>query len=276
MKIRYLGTAAAEGIPALFCHCRVCENARKIKGKEIRSRCQAVIDDKILIDFGPDTYWHMIKYELDLAAFELCLITHTHNDHLFANDIIMRKGNHALYNKEIPPLTIYGGQGVHDVFSPMENGYITKDGRVRFEAAECFKEKTFGNYIITPLPAVHGTTMPLIYLIEKNDCTILYAHDTDIFDESVWNFLADKNKKLSFVSLDCTEGIKHIDYHGHMNFERAAEVKSRMLKEKIADEKTIFTVNHFSHNGLVTYYEAECKGKEYGFVIAYDGMEINI
>ena len=28
MKIAYLGTSAAEGIPALFCHCDVCKYAR--------------------------------------------------------------------------------------------------------------------------------------------------------------------------------------------------------------------------------------------------------
>ena len=38
MKIAYLGTSAAEGIPALFCHCDVCKYARKYKGKNIRTR----------------------------------------------------------------------------------------------------------------------------------------------------------------------------------------------------------------------------------------------
>ena len=32
MKIQYLGTAAAEGLPALFCGCEICQNARKTKG----------------------------------------------------------------------------------------------------------------------------------------------------------------------------------------------------------------------------------------------------
>lgn len=29
MKLQYLGTAAAEGIPALFCSCPVCTAARR-------------------------------------------------------------------------------------------------------------------------------------------------------------------------------------------------------------------------------------------------------
>ena len=52
MKIKYLGTGAAEGIPAIFCNCSICKNAKIIKGKEIRTRCQAIIDEEIIIDFG--------------------------------------------------------------------------------------------------------------------------------------------------------------------------------------------------------------------------------
>ena len=36
--MQFLGTGAAEGIPSPFCRCRVCENARKVKGKEILLR----------------------------------------------------------------------------------------------------------------------------------------------------------------------------------------------------------------------------------------------
>ena len=52
MKIKYLGTGAAEGIPAIFCNCSICKNAKNMKGKEIRTRCQAIIDEEIIIDFG--------------------------------------------------------------------------------------------------------------------------------------------------------------------------------------------------------------------------------
>lgn len=47
MKIKYLGTGAAEGIPALFCRCAICNEARKRGGRELRTRSQAIIDDKI-------------------------------------------------------------------------------------------------------------------------------------------------------------------------------------------------------------------------------------
>lgn len=35
MIVKYLGTGAAEGIPAVFCHCDVCQYARNHKGTGI-------------------------------------------------------------------------------------------------------------------------------------------------------------------------------------------------------------------------------------------------
>ena len=48
MKLKYLGTAAAEGYPAMFCDCENCRKAFKNKGKNIRSRSQAIIDNSLL------------------------------------------------------------------------------------------------------------------------------------------------------------------------------------------------------------------------------------
>lgn len=55
MKIQFLGTAAYEGIPAMFCQCEQCNTARKRGGKNLRTRSQALIDGKLLIDFPADT-----------------------------------------------------------------------------------------------------------------------------------------------------------------------------------------------------------------------------
>lgn len=67
MKIKYLGTGAYEGIPALFCTCPICLKAMEKGGKNIRTRSQALIDDKILIDFNADTYSHFITHKIDFT-----------------------------------------------------------------------------------------------------------------------------------------------------------------------------------------------------------------
>ena len=57
MVIRYQGTGAYEGIPALFCPCDTCREARKAGGAEIRSRSGALVDGTLKLDFPPDAYW---------------------------------------------------------------------------------------------------------------------------------------------------------------------------------------------------------------------------
>ena len=66
MKIKFLGTAAAEGVPAIGCCCEVCKKARALGGRNIRSRSQALINNDLLIEFNPDTVWHMNAYGLAL------------------------------------------------------------------------------------------------------------------------------------------------------------------------------------------------------------------
>ncbi len=56
MKVTYLGTGAAEGIPALFCNCEYCKSVKKRGGKEVRSRAQVIVDGELSIDFPPDAF----------------------------------------------------------------------------------------------------------------------------------------------------------------------------------------------------------------------------
>ena len=56
MKILYLGTGAAEGVPAVFCNCDTCREARRRGEKEFHSRSQVLIDGELSVDFPPDAY----------------------------------------------------------------------------------------------------------------------------------------------------------------------------------------------------------------------------
>ena len=55
MILTFLGTAAAEGFPAVFCNCDFCKEARRLKGKNIRTRSQTIINDDLLLDLPADT-----------------------------------------------------------------------------------------------------------------------------------------------------------------------------------------------------------------------------
>lgn len=276
MKIQYLGTGAAEGIPAVFCECRVCKNARYMQGKEIRSRTQALIDDSLLLDFGPDTYWHSIKYGIELSKIDHVLITHSHGDHLFYHDIMCRKKNRFLEPINHNMMTVYGSCGVGNNLNLLDDNKITRDGSVVFHVMKEYEEVAIGEYSILPLPAIHGSEEPLVYSITKFDKSILYCHDSDVLSDETLNFLKNRRMMFNLVSLDCTEGNNDIDYTGHMNFSKNAEMKNKLISYGIVNEKTLFVANHFSHNGLVTYEEAKPIASAIGFDIAYDGMEVTL
>ena len=85
MKFTYLGTAAAEGFPAIFCNCKFCNRARQIGGKNIRTRSQALINDDFLLDIPSDTYAHSLNFDVRLDKIKYLLITHSHSDHFSPN-----------------------------------------------------------------------------------------------------------------------------------------------------------------------------------------------
>ena len=87
-KIQYWGTAAAEGVPGIFCNCETCRLAREEKGRKIRTRSQILINDDLLVDFGPDTYMHTLRYDFDLSRLPHVLITHPHEDHVGGADAV--------------------------------------------------------------------------------------------------------------------------------------------------------------------------------------------
>ena len=90
MKLTYYGTAAGAGIPEIFCSCRVCEQARRERGPNIRTRSQAVQDGLLSIDYPVDTFLHTLYGGLDMRPIKHVLITHNHHDHFLPADILSR------------------------------------------------------------------------------------------------------------------------------------------------------------------------------------------
>lgn len=276
MKIKYLGTSAAEGIPGIFCHCPICEHAREHGGREIRTRAQALINDDLLLDFGPDTYMHLLQHGLDLAKVEICLITHPHSDHFCYSDFIMRGKGFVVGDMEVPALYVYGSAETGDALASLEAESTIKDGRVAFRRAIAYQTFTHKDYSVTPLPAVHSTEEPFIYLVQQAGRALLYAHDTDVFSDEVFDYLHRSGVLLNLVSLDCTQGMLPIDYIGHMNLERNFIVRDRLLQAGTANGDTVFVANHFSHNGGMSYQDGSRPEVSRGMVVSYDGMELMV
>ena len=290
MKIRYLGSGAAEGIPALFCNCELCKKARTLGGKDLRSRSQTLINGDLLIDLGPDTYWHVCRWGVDLSAVQSLLITHAHEDHYTPSELDYRRRpfSYLSGNRDDPDadrdfrkLDVYISKGSYDYacVKPAEETWLERNETLEFRFVRAFEPFTAGAYTVTPLSAHHAPGLEaLIYLISDGEKTLLYAHDTGIFPEDTWDCLSAHTPKLALVSLDCTGMASTHDTGGgrHMNLERNKTVRDRLLQLGAADGNTLWVVNHFSHNGKSTHAELCGIMEKEGFIVSYDGMEIQI
>lgn len=273
MKIQFLGTAAAEGWPALFCQCEACEKARKLGGRDIRTRSQSIIDDLLLIDMPADTYAHALNYSLNFSAISDVLITHSHEDHFYPLDIILKAPPYA-HGGSASNIRVYGNEVIVKMLREAMNisGISNIADFIVPVEVKPFKPFTAGDYTVTALLADHikGENC-YIYMIEKAGKRLLYAHDTGVFPKMTWDYL--KNIMLDAVSLDCTFGL---DYNetGHMGFPNTVDVSKRLMQNGCADSNTKFIINHFSHNSKKLHSELSSYAETYGFLTAFDGMTV--
>ncbi len=271
MKIKYLGTAAAEGWPGLFCNCEYCDKARELGSKNIRTRSQSLVDDCLLIDFPSDTYMHALVNGLPLHHIQNLIVTHSHADHFFMGDFFTRFDVFA--HKPDGELKIFGNDAVCKEFNEKLGKHLKKDNGIMscHEIFE-FAPMQIGQHTVTPLLANHtGSEKCYIYMIEKDGKRLLYGNDTGDFPQQTWDYI--KGKQFDLVSLDCTTGWeKDGDYH--MGIPDMPEMKQKLQDLGCTKDSTVFVATHFSHNGRYLHHELEAELAQYGFIVAYDGREV--
>ena len=272
MKITYYGTGAGEAWPGVFCQCPICQEARRLGGKNIRTRSQALINDDLLIDLPPDNQLHSLYYGLDLGKVRALLFTHSHSDHCYPEDLeFLREGYSHTYKAQ---LQIYGNEAVAEKVNRACGGLGSEKLHFQYHVAETNASVSVLDYTVTVLRATHAPEERcLFYHIAQGEKSVLYAHDTGIFTEENIAVISSLPGKLSLVSLDCTSQ-KFRDGGYHMGFADTVEQKDRLLSLGLADEKTIWIVNHFSHNGGWLHEEISSHAKEHGMIASYDGMSV--
>ncbi|MDR1928454.1 MAG: hypothetical protein LBQ33_07465, partial [Oscillospiraceae bacterium] len=259
--------------------CPTCLRAKAAGGKNLRSRSQALVDDTLLLDFPPDTYWHMAQGGLELPGITALLLTHSHADHLYPPDFWALGQGIAHYGKigvKRPfPLCVYASAEAVEVIAHNEHtAKLVDSGVMELHIVQPFIPFAAADFTVTALRADHDPTAgPFIYCIARGGKTMLYGNDSGYFPEETWAYLAKAKPCFHFVSLDCTGMIE--DYRRyHMGLAANTDVKERLLSLGCATPETIFCAHHFSHNGRLIHDELVPVAAEKGFLASYDGMEI--
>lgn len=267
MKIKILGTAAAEGWPGLFCNCHTCQKVRRLGGKNIRSRSSVLIDETLMIDAGFDNFMHSLTDNADFTKIKDVFFTHEHTDHCVASDLY--------YNAFYADMNVYGNKGVMDRFMEYNNKPEEWSGINLLLPYETVV--TGDGHTVTSVKAEHNPDQAdqLNYVIQYKDRTVAYLTDTGLYkDEKTWDFLS--RFKFDTVISECTMGIEVREPVYHQNYDGVKTARERFRNMGCIADDTPFYLTHFSHNMIMLHDEICEKTAGDGFIICYDGMDIDV
>jgi len=270
LTLRFLGTAAAESFPAPFCTCVNCQAARRNGGRDIRRRSALLVNDDLLIDFGPDVFQSFQEFGLDATNVRTLLITHGHSDHLAPDSFIYRTPGFRRFT-ELPGLDVHAPADALDQILHLMGAKL-EDAGLRLLPLKAGDTVESGGYVIRPLEAVHGGDEHecVTYLVERDGARFLYGTDTGPFPESAWSILAQYPPQLAII--DSTMG--HLSGGSHMGFEQVKETVARLRQIAGADMRAI--AHHFSHQANPTHDELVriYAGDHIG--VSFDGMIVDL
>ena len=268
MKLTFLGTAASEGYPAPFCLCANCQEARRRGGRSIRLRSSLLINDDLLIDYGPDVVAASTIYGIDLSKVETLLITHPHEDHLTASQLYLRA--HPFSLTDLPHLEIYGPA---DAMAKIADRCPRTPEEARFgtQVVSPGDEWARGRYNIVAFHATHGTQDPLLYAIDDDRHRLLYSLDTAPYSDETWRAI--KGYTYEMVIMDETMGTaKTSPDSGHMGIDAVIAYRQAFEKEGLLRRRARFLTSHMSHGANPCHEELVDLLRPHGIAVAYDAL----
>ncbi len=281
--MKFLGTGAGDGIPNPFCTCRICENARRVKGKEIRTRSSFMLSDMVIIDIGADFFAQAILNDVCFADVEHVLYTHMHSDHMNYNMIWER---FVRQEGGVNPLNIYVAEDAYNFFSQYYTNTPVTEGTEEYLSPKNvniirlnFEEKyNIDNFTVTPLKGRHDTAFEknsANYLIEYDGKKLYYALDSGYFLEETFDRL--KDSELDVFICECTFPVENGNCSVHMDLSTCIKNLDTLYEINAITKDTKIYISHIASVGMTHEEIADYFSKlntDYNIQIAYDGLNI--
>jgi len=272
MKLLFLGTAAAEGYPGLFCDCTNCREARALGGRNLRMRSALLVNDDLLIDFGPDILASAQRFNRNLSRLSTGLITHAHEDHFHPINFFLRKPSFS-GKQPIQHLSLFGPHEVAETLGKNTSDF--SELQLEVHTVHAFDRWACNGYTFQAFHAHHAVDRfeALFYSIEDGvGHAFLYATDTGPFPEDTWQALAGN----SFDVIILEETMGYGKYTQHMGFEDFLAHVQRIGAEGMLRSGGRVIAHHMSHNNNPVHEKVEAVLNPHGVEVAYDGLEIEI
>lgn len=213
MRVTFLGTGAAGGVPLYGCGCAACQQAIRTP-QSVRRPCSALVEaegTRVLIDAGLMD----LHERFEPGSLDAIVLTHYHPDHV--------QGLFHLRWGKGTPITVYGppdSEGCADLFK--------HPGMLTFATARKHEPLHIGPLRLTPLPLIHSKPT-LGYAIEgPAQRRFAYLTDTHGLPPLTTEFLRDWGQ--FDLAIDCSyppaeHPKNHNDWHAALAC--AAQTRAR-------------------------------------------------
>lgn len=270
MQLFFLGTGAAD-YHGMQCRCEDCQKVRQRGGRNLRFRSALLVNDDLLVDFGPDLWASAQHFQLNLSQVKTALITHAHEDHFMPENFDLRH-RHFTPQQEIPTLQVFGPREVQEKLAQFSPDLSAQHLAARMVHA--FDTWQHGGYTFTAYHANHavGELEALFYGIEDGKHAVLYASDTGPFPEDTWMALAGR----SFDVIIMEETMGYNPFPQHMNFETFLATAERMRAQGMLRPGGRLIAQHLSHLFNPAHDQIEAMLCPHGVEVAYDGLTVRL
>jgi adenosylcobinamide kinase/adenosylcobinamide-phosphate guanylyltransferase len=226
MRIRMLGSGAADGWPNPWCGCASC--AAALAQGVVRGHASVLLDDRLLIDLGPEVPRAALRQGVSLAGVEAVLVTHRHGDHHAPAAWVWRSWAVAP-----APLTLVAPPSVladADGFG-LTTVAVRPGDRVHVAA-----------YDVRALGAEHPDDAVLFDVTGPDGARLLYATDTGVLPEATVEAVRDRAFDVVLLELAGTP------IPSHLTLETWPAQVERLRAVGAVTDRTRVVATHLGHH----------------------------